>query len=249
MMRFASFFLLGLVIFLIFIMSSSALSLPLPPSHLEAEIISPTHVRLTWWDNSTDEDGFLIERRTPSGNWQQIGYTPPDVNVYNDEGLSPGETYYYRVRAYQGGYYTSYCELSEPVTTIGFPEPPANLSGKALSSSEIELSWEDKSDNELGFIVERKWGNNWIEVDVLPPDTESFIDTDLSEYTKYTYRVLAFNEAGRTSSKEIEVRTKPSGGEVVLSAGCTVGAGSFSVFLLAPVFVLAFISLKRGDKE
>ncbi len=248
MMRYVSSFLLSLVIFLMFIMPSGALSLPLPPSHLEVEIISPTHIRLTWWDNSTDEDGFLIERRTPSGSWQQIGYTPPDVNVYNDEEVSSGGTYYYRVRAYQGDYYTSYCELSKPVTTIGFPEPPANLSGKALSSSEIELSWEDRSNNELGFIVERKRGKNWVEVDVLPPDTESFIDTELSEYTRYTYRVLAFNEAGRTSSKEIEVRTKPSGGEVVLSAGCTIGAGSFNVLLLAPIFALAFISLKRGDK-
>lgn len=235
-------------LFFIFLSPSWALSLLLPPSHLEAQIISPTHVRLTWWDNSVDEDGFIVERKSFFGNWVRIAILPPDLNVYNDEGLTPGGSYLYRVRAYKGDYYTDYCELSSPVTTMGYPDPPSNLKGEALSSSEIELKWDDVSNNEDGFIVERKHGSNWVEVKVLPPNTESYVDTGLSENTKYTYRVLAFNDAGRTSSYEIEITTKSKEGELYLSAGCSLRGCDFSfsfVFLL--LFVPFLISLRgRG---
>jgi len=236
------FFILG---FLIIVLASSALSLPLPPSHLEAQIISPTHIRLTWWDNSVDEDGFIVERRAYGEAWKQIAIVPPDVNVYNDEGLVPGRSYYYRVRAYMGSYYTDYCELSSPVTTIGYPEPPSNLKGRALSSSEIELEWTDESDNELGFIVERKLGNNWLEIAVLPPNSNSYIDEGLSENTKYTYRVLAFNDAGRTSSSEVEVKTGSKEGEIYLSAGCSVGNGSLTLLLMLPPLILLCSLIRR----
>ncbi|MCS7233310.1 MAG: fibronectin type III domain-containing protein [Synergistetes bacterium] len=237
------------VVFLFFMLlfPQGAFSLPLPPSNLEAQIISPTHVRLTWWDNSVDEDGFIVERKKIGDNWIRIAILPPDLNVYNDVGLTPGESYFYRVKAYKGNYYTNYCELSFPVTTIGYPEPPSDLKGEALSSSEVELRWKDISDNEDGFIVERKHGSNWVEVCILPPNSESYVDTGLSENTKYTYRVLAFNSAGRTSSPEIEVRTESAKGEFYLSAGCSLREGSFdlSFIFLSFVSLLGFF-MRRG---
>jgi len=235
-------------LFFIFTFGSQSFSLPLPPSNLEAYIISPTHIRLTWWDNSTDEDGFILERKEVGGSWVQIARLPRDLNVYNDEELTLGGSYLYRVRAYQGEYYTPYCELSYPVTTIGYPSPPANLRGRALSSSEIELEWDDVSDNEDGFIIERKSGKNWVEVDVLPPDTESYVDKGLSENTKYTYRVLAFNGAGRTSSLEVEVKTDSSQGELYLSAGCSLGRGGIDVFLIMPVILGGLLMLLRKGR-
>ncbi|KUK14168.1 MAG: fibronectin type III domain-containing protein [Synergistetes bacterium] len=227
-----------LALFFILISSLSAFSLPLPPSNLEAQIVSPTHIRLTWWDNSIDEDGFILERRSIGESWVQIAILPPDLNVYNDENLTPGGSYLYRVKAYQGNYFTSYCELPSFVTTLGYPSPPNDLRGEAISSSEIELEWEDASDNEDGFIVERKEGKNWIEVSVLPPNAEFYVDSGLSENTKYTYRVLAFNDAGRASSNEIQVKTDSAEGELYLSAGCSMGnSGSFDIFFALPVFV------------
>lgn len=227
-------------------LDSVAFPLPLAPSHLEAQVISPTHIRLTWWDNSIDEDGFILDRKTPDTDWSRIAVLPPDVNVYNDEELTPGGIYYYRVRAYKENYYTEYCELPYPVKTIGYPVPPSSLEGRALSSSEIELKWKDESDNELGFIVERKIGKNWEEVSVLPPDTESYIDVGLSENTKYTYRVLAFNDAGRSSSEEIEVKTESSQGELYLSAGCSMGEGDIRIMVFTPVFIFLYSLIRKG---
>src|SRR5262249_50688170 len=53
-------------------------------------------------DNSTDEEGFQIERAPDSagspGNWASIATVA--TSAYNDTGLSPNSTYWYRVRAY-----------------------------------------------------------------------------------------------------------------------------------------------------
>jgi hypothetical protein len=73
---------------------------PNAPSNLEAQVISPTEVKLTWKDNSNNEDGFKIERKTLDGEWSEIATVGANVTTYNDTGLTAGTTYYYRVKAY-----------------------------------------------------------------------------------------------------------------------------------------------------
>ncbi len=76
---------------------------PFAPSGLEATTLSDTQISLVWNDNSTDEYGFKIERKQGStGTFSQIHTTDEDVTAYNDSGLDPYRTYYYRVIAYNG---------------------------------------------------------------------------------------------------------------------------------------------------
>ena len=39
------------------------------------------------------------------------------------------------------------------------PEPPTNLIATVKSTSQIDLTWEDNSNNETGFKIERKSGS------------------------------------------------------------------------------------------
>jgi len=56
---------------------------------------------LTWNDNSTNEDGFHIDRRpAASGSYTKIGTTGPDTTTYSDVLLNDGVSYCYRVRAF-----------------------------------------------------------------------------------------------------------------------------------------------------
>ena len=76
---------------------------PFAPSSLEATTLSDTEIALVWTDNSTDEYGFKIERKQGStGTFSQVHTTDADVTAYNDSGLDPYRTHYYRVIAYNG---------------------------------------------------------------------------------------------------------------------------------------------------
>jgi hypothetical protein len=55
---------------------------------------------LTWVDNADNEAGFVIQRRTLTGAYADIAIVRPNVTTYTDTGAVGGQTYLYRVRAY-----------------------------------------------------------------------------------------------------------------------------------------------------
>ncbi|MBN1482808.1 T9SS C-terminal target domain-containing protein [candidate division KSB1 bacterium] len=75
---------------------------PDAPSNLTAVAVSDKQIDLTWTDNSDDEDGFYIERKSGASSWFQIGSVDSNVTTYSDKFfLSPATTYTYRVAAYR----------------------------------------------------------------------------------------------------------------------------------------------------
>jgi Divergent InlB B-repeat domain len=54
---------------------------------------------LSWQDNSTNEDGFKIERAS-NASYVEIASVGPNVQTYTDSGLVEGASYCYRVRAF-----------------------------------------------------------------------------------------------------------------------------------------------------
>ena len=56
---------------------------------------------LTWTDNSTNEDGFKIERKIgTTGTYAQIAVTGASVTSYTDSNVADGTTYCYRLLAF-----------------------------------------------------------------------------------------------------------------------------------------------------
>lgn len=76
---------------------------PVPPSNLTGIVASSTQINLSWTDNSTNETGFKIERKTGSGTYAVVGTTATDVSTFNDTGLNASTTYTYRVYSYNAG--------------------------------------------------------------------------------------------------------------------------------------------------
>lgn len=71
------------------------------PSNLTAIALNSTQIRLNWTDNSSNEDGFQIQRLS-NNVWSVIALVGPNSISYTDTGLQPSTTYAYRVGAIKG---------------------------------------------------------------------------------------------------------------------------------------------------
>lgn len=80
--------------------NSNSTAVPVPPSDLIGTVVSSTQINLSWTDNSTNETGFKIERKTGSANYTLIGTVNQDVLTFSDSGLAPNTIYTYRVYSY-----------------------------------------------------------------------------------------------------------------------------------------------------
>ena len=99
------------------------------------------------------------------------------------------------------------------------PAAPTGLAAVATSSSAIDLSWTDNSDNEFGFEVERSGdGVNWELINTTGSDVTTYSDTGLSASTTYYYRVRAFNGTGSSGYTNVSSATTDEGSGITLGA-------------------------------
>jgi uncharacterized protein len=76
---------------------------PSAPTSLTGVAGTPASVQLNWNDNSSNEEGFRIERRTGAGSWAQVKTVAPEAIKWLDETVMPTTVYSYRVKAYNAG--------------------------------------------------------------------------------------------------------------------------------------------------
>jgi len=77
-----------------------AVTTPSAPSSLSVTAASSTQNNLSWTDNSSNEFGFKIERKSGSGSYSQIATPAKNATSYSDTGLSASTSYTYKIRAY-----------------------------------------------------------------------------------------------------------------------------------------------------
>ena len=79
------------------------------------------------------------------------------------------------------------------------PKAPTDLKARVVSGN-VRLSWQDNSDNERCFIVERmeSYPSIYHQIAVLGPNTTSFTDGDVHPSETYTYRVRANSLKGNS---------------------------------------------------
>lgn len=172
---------------------------PAAPTDLDATVVNDYRIDLAWSDNSSNETGFRIERKTGvGGSWAQIDTVGDDVVGYQNTGLDPNTTYYYRVRAYNAAGNSDYSNEDYAATTYTTPAAPSSLTATAAGTNQINLSWTDNSYNETGFRIERKTGSggSWAEIDTVDAGVTTYQNTGLVRNTTYFYRVRAYNYAG-----------------------------------------------------
>jgi hypothetical protein len=172
---------------------------------------------LSWKDQSSNEDGFEIERKTGTGSYALIARVLPNTAVYTDGTTESGKSYTYRVRAYNagGGAYSN--EASVTTNSHTAPAAPASLAAKVVALTQVDLTWADQASNEDGFEIQRKTGTGaYVMIARVATNVVSFSDTSVQKDQSYTYRVRAHNTAGESFSNETTVtvtcQTKGNGG-------------------------------------
>jgi hypothetical protein len=80
--------------------NKAMLTRPAAPSSLTASAVSSSQINLSWTDNSSNEDGFKIERSTDGVSFSQIATLPAGATGFSNTGLPANTKYYYRVFSY-----------------------------------------------------------------------------------------------------------------------------------------------------
>ena len=177
---------------------------------------SSAQLNLTWNDRSSVEDGYKIERATGvCSGFSQIGTTGANIEAYGDSGLLNGTTYCYRVRAYDGSTNSSYSSSVSGTTSM---PAPTNLSGAAISQTQIDLIWTDNSNSETGFKIERADSSDcsgtptFSQIATVGSNISSYSNTGLTSNTSYCYRVRAYTSYANSdySSTTVVTTSLPS---------------------------------------
>ena len=87
---------------------------------------------------------------------------------------------------------------------------PTKLTATVVSYNGIDLAWQDNSDGETGFMVQRRveGSDDWVEIGTAAANATLFSDSGLEPTTTYFYRVRAFNIIQSSAfSNQVRVRT------------------------------------------
>jgi titin len=167
------------------------LTAPDCPATLVANPSAPTAVALQWMA-VTGADEYEIQRSiTGSNNWATIA-TVTDA-TFVDDTVDPVTAYSYRVRAVNSTAPSDYTAIASATTP---PVPivitaPSNVTFSGTTATGTTISWQDNSDNEEGFAVQRSddGGVTWNTMVQTQADVTSYNDPTLTAGVTYEYRV------------------------------------------------------------
>jgi predicted phage tail protein len=185
------------------------------PSNLTVALLSqPPRARLTWVDNSNNENLFQIWRSTDGGAFVQIATMNRSAALrtatggsvtFTNGSLTAGSTYAYYVIAVNT--VPNPDEPSAPSNTASttvptLPAAPSNLAGSAVVSGaqhRVTLTWIDNSNNEVGFQIQRSTSPTFTNVVTINPgpNVTTFIQ-NVSSASDYYYRIRATNQTGNS---------------------------------------------------
>src|SRR5437868_6620760 len=176
---------------------------PTAPTSLTASAGANLTINLTWTDNSSNEDGFNVERAPDNngvaGAYVQIAQVGSNVQAYGDVGLQTNVRYWYRISAYNSIGASAYS--NEVSSILATPGAPSGLVASPSSGNSINLTWTDNANNEQGFNIERApdasgVAGAYVQIAQVGANVQAYSDPGLQTNVRYWYRVAAYNGIG-----------------------------------------------------
>ncbi len=196
---------------------------PIPPSNLTALVVSSTQVDLSWNDNSTNEEGFVIQRRLgEAGTWENAGTSAADTAEYQDTTVLPGNEYFYRVYAYNANGNSDYSNTVMVFTitlkeALDNPDLEWSTYGDAEWLAQSDIWYYGESSAQSGLIMGSQ--STSLETEVNGPGQLSFY-WKVSSESGYDYLTLYING---------NMQDRISGEEDWQEMSCYLGSGPNTV--------------------
>ncbi|MDX2303580.1 MAG: DUF5060 domain-containing protein [Microscillaceae bacterium] len=166
-----------------FITDANSVSLT-SPSNLTAQALATDQVRITWQDNSGNENNFILETSgSTSGPFTELAVLPSNTTQYTHRGLAPGQKVVYRVKARNATQESAYSNVYQ-VQSFPSPLAPQNLSTSQITNNSLLLSWTPSAFGEV-YVIEQStqantgfskvatvnWGTNQTQINGLTANT------------------------------------------------------------------------------
>jgi FtsP/CotA-like multicopper oxidase with cupredoxin domain len=204
---------------------------PAAPTLLTALAQAGPQVRLTFRDNANNESGFYVERcsfvppAAPCTDFAQIAAPGPRNNTgnvtYTDTTVTGGNSYLYRVAAFNAGGTSTYATLAAPVVIPVIPAAPASLTVAAVKAKgnnyTATLTWTLASGEPAPFSFTIQRATNLSFTRGLATSTVAgnllTVNQNVNRNTVYYYRIRANNNIGNssawTNAQPFPIRTGP----------------------------------------
>ena len=188
------------------------MSVAVPPSvpiGLSYSLNEGGYVVLNWTDNSIAETSYQVQKSADGTLWTDVGtpiQSPLDQangtgpRSMTDPSATPGS--YYRVIANNtvglgGGYGAVNAQsVSDSLAVVASPIIPTdpNTVVAVQVAAQIQVTFNAPSDNESGFVVQRKVGAGaFVSYTTLAANVTTFADAAVSVGNTYQYQVAALN--------------------------------------------------------
>ncbi len=177
---------------------------PAVPTNLTAVAVSTSQIDLHWVDNSVNEDGFKIERKSDGGSWEQITSVGVDVKSYNDPGLDSSKSYSYRVCSYNT---EGDSDWSNEHSNSPIPVAPSNLI--ATIGGSVGLNWDDTTELDFAsYNVYREtvsgFTPSFLNRIVAGLTVSEYVDSDVTNGPTYYYVVTTKDSSSNESGPSNE---------------------------------------------
>ncbi len=124
------------------------------PTVLAITFVSYNKISLSWQDNSASETAYVIERSdNTDDNFGPIIQLPPNATAFSDNSVSPGITYFYRVRAKQSNAFSDYSNVAVAVTA------PSSSNSRLLNGGMVLIS-PNPTSGQVTLSIENQWVGN-----------------------------------------------------------------------------------------
>lgn len=186
-----------------YVLIHSGASLPIRDA-LDTRIVHETLTGTAQYGGNYGTAAGIIDSQQTVGGWVILeSTTPPDdsdsdgmPDAWEDDmGLDKNNPDDRNGDITGNGYTNLEDYLNGLVEEFEYLLRPVELSVDTVLDHKVTLAWKDISDNETGFVIERKEGESWNEIAITQANDTNYTDESIFSNGLYYYRMKAVNDA------------------------------------------------------